>query len=41
MPVHSFGVRGLGVLGEIDAGLLVLGADPKADHAVGQLGQHK
>src|SRR6186713_1886812 len=40
MSVHAFGVRGFGVLSEVDAGGLVLGAEPETHEPVDDLGQH-
>jgi hypothetical protein len=39
MPVHALGVCGFRVLGEVDAGGLVFGADSESEHPVDQLGQ--
>ena len=41
MAMHSLGVRGLCMLGEVDSRRFVFGADPKAHDAVDQLGTTK
>ena len=41
VPVHTLGVGRFGVLGEVDAGGLVLGADPEAHQPIDYFGEHE